>query len=227
MRRAARTCWPTSSTWSSVPRTKARHGPAAPSPASTPRGSRPAERAPLLQEIEIRGAALVAEEKVGFGTTPSLTPAGLVPKPYAVRMFVAATANGFAVHAGRPGHDRRPRADRGAQRARRGVARRVGGQRRRRLPPFTSLWRPTIEAAQVRRSPHDLPSRAADNLFWLGRYTERADWTMRVLRICLEPPAGGQRAAPGAAREPHRAARSCSPRTTARCPASGRRPTRA
>ena len=53
------------------------------------------------------------------------------------------------------------------------------------LPPFTSLWRPTIEAAQVRRSPHDLPSRAADNLFWLGRYTERADWTMRILRICL------------------------------------------
>ena len=37
----------------------------------------------------------------------------------------------------------------------------------------------------VRRAPHDLPSRAADNLFWLGRYTERADWTMRVLRICL------------------------------------------
>jgi uncharacterized alpha-E superfamily protein len=52
-------------------------------------------------------------------------------------------------------------------------------------PPHTSLWRPTIEAAQVRRSPHDLPSRAADNLFWLGRYTERADWTMRTLRICL------------------------------------------
>jgi uncharacterized alpha-E superfamily protein len=52
-------------------------------------------------------------------------------------------------------------------------------------PPFTSLWRPTIEATQVRRSPHDLPSRAADNLFWLGRYTEDADWTMRVLRTCL------------------------------------------
>jgi uncharacterized alpha-E superfamily protein len=39
--------------------------------------------------------------------------------------------------------------------------------------------------AQVQRAAHDLPSRAADNLFWLGRYTERADWTMRVLRTCL------------------------------------------
>ena len=53
------------------------------------------ERARLLQEIEIRGAALVAEEKVGFGTTPSFSASGLIPKPYAVRLFVAATANGF------------------------------------------------------------------------------------------------------------------------------------
>ena len=28
-------------------------------------------------------------------------------------------------------------------------------------------------------------SRAADNLFWLGRYIEYADWTFRVLRTCL------------------------------------------
>jgi uncharacterized alpha-E superfamily protein len=51
--------------------------------------------------------------------------------------------------------------------------------------PFTSLWRPTIESARIEHTPQDLPSRAADNQFWLGRYVERADWTMRVLRICL------------------------------------------
>jgi uncharacterized alpha-E superfamily protein len=51
--------------------------------------------------------------------------------------------------------------------------------------PFTSLWRPAVPATRVERAPQDLPSRTADNLFWLGRYTERADWTMRVLRICL------------------------------------------
>ena len=54
------------------------------------------------------------------------------------------------------------------------------------LPPHVSLWRPSIEMAQVQRGAYDLPSRAADNLFWLGRYTERADWTMRVLRTCLQ-----------------------------------------
>ena len=51
--------------------------------------------------------------------------------------------------------------------------------------PFTSLWRPTSEAIRIERAPQDVPSRAADSLFWLGRYVERADWTMRVLRICL------------------------------------------
>ena len=144
----------------------------------------PSERARLLQEIEIRGAALVAEEKIGFGTTPSLSASGLVPKPYAVRLFVAATANGFLVLPGGLAMTVDP--DRTvALSAPDGESRDVWVVSDTTLPPYTSLWRPTIEAAQVRRSLHDLPSRAADNLFWLGRYIERADWTMRTLRMCL------------------------------------------
>ena len=76
-----------------------------------------AEREKVLQEIEIRGAALVAEEKVGFGTTPSLTPAGLVPKPYALRLFVAATSSGFAVMPGGLAMTVDPELHRGAERA--------------------------------------------------------------------------------------------------------------
>jgi uncharacterized circularly permuted ATP-grasp superfamily protein/uncharacterized alpha-E superfamily protein len=144
----------------------------------------PAEHEALLQEITIRGAGLVGEAKVGFGTTPSLTPAGLVAKPYAVRMFVAATANGFTVLPGGFAMTVDPDLT-VALSAPDGESRDVWVVSDATLPPFTSLWRPAIEAAQVRRSPHDLPSRAADNLFWLGRYTERADWTMRVLRTCL------------------------------------------
>ena len=55
-----------------------------------PRLSADRARRRCCEEIELRGATLVAEEKIGFGTTPSLTPAGLVPKPYALRLFVAA-----------------------------------------------------------------------------------------------------------------------------------------
>lgn len=144
----------------------------------------PAELDTLLQEIEIRGASLVAEAKVGFGTTPSLTSAGLVPKPYALRLFVTATSSGFAVLPGGLAMTVDPDST-VALSAPDGESRDVWVVSDATPPPFASLWRPTIEAARVQRAPQDLPSRAADNLFWLGRYTERADWTMRVLRICL------------------------------------------
>jgi uncharacterized circularly permuted ATP-grasp superfamily protein/uncharacterized alpha-E superfamily protein len=153
-------------------------------PGIDPARLNPEEREKLLQEIEIRGASLVAEEKLGFGTTPSLTAAVLLPKPYALRLFVTATSNGFVVMPGGlamtvdPGHTV-------ALSAPDGESRDVWVLSDAVPPPFTSLWRPALAAARIERAPQDLPSRAADNLFWLGRYTERADWTMRVLRICL------------------------------------------
>jgi uncharacterized circularly permuted ATP-grasp superfamily protein/uncharacterized alpha-E superfamily protein len=138
----------------------------------------------LRREIEIRGANLVAEEKGRFGTTPSLTTSGLTPKPYALRMFVTATSQGFAVMPGGLAMTVDP-GQTVALSAPDGESRDVWITSDAAPPPFTSLWRPTIAGARIDRSPQDLPSRAADNLFWLGRYTERADWTMRVLRICL------------------------------------------
>jgi uncharacterized alpha-E superfamily protein len=142
------------------------------------------ERSTLLQEIELRGAALVAEAKTGFGTTPSLTAAALVPKPYALRLFVAATDGGLAVLPGGLAMTVDP--DRTvALSAPDGESRDVWIVGETPSAPFTSLWRPTVEAARIRRPVEELPSRAAENLFWLGRYSERADWSMRVLRTCL------------------------------------------
>lgn len=140
-----------------------------------------AERASLIQDIEINGARLVAEEKVGFGTTPALGAKGLVPQPYAVRLFVAATGHGYVVMPGGLAMNVDP-SSAVALNAPDGATRDVWVASDGPTPPFVSLWRPTIEAAQIQRTPRQLPSRAADNLFWLGRYTERADWTLRVLR---------------------------------------------
>ena len=46
--------------------------------------------------------------------------------------------------------------------------------------PFTLLA--NQEDVKVRRILGNLPSRAADNLFWLGRYLERAEATLRLVR---------------------------------------------
>ena len=42
------------------------------------------------------------------------------------------------------------------------------------------------------RSGNDLPSRDADNLFWLGRMVERADTSARVFRVLLQRVVGGE-----------------------------------
>ncbi len=45
-----------------------------------------------------------------------------------------------------------------------------------------TLLRPQAAAVELRRSSNDLPSRVADNLYWLGRHIERADGLVRHLR---------------------------------------------
>jgi uncharacterized circularly permuted ATP-grasp superfamily protein/uncharacterized alpha-E superfamily protein len=48
-----------------------------------------------------------------------------------------------------------------------------------------SLLPPLGEQLEINRSGDDLPSRVADNLFWLGRYVERAEGRARLLRSIL------------------------------------------
>lgn len=50
------------------------------------------------------------------------------------------------------------------------------------------LKEPTVAkpaTAQIQRRSFDLPSRTADNLFWLGRYIERAEMQTRLLRTII------------------------------------------
>ncbi len=160
----------------------ARPGRAAPS--RDPVKLSPRERAALVEEIERDGDRLVAEAKVSLGTTPSYTLEGLEPKPYGVRVFACAVADGFVVMPGGLAMTVDPGVSM-ALSAPDGASRDVWVVSQETQPAFKSLWLPAIEAAQVQRGPRELPSRAADNLFWLGRYVEDADWTFRLLRNCL------------------------------------------
>jgi uncharacterized circularly permuted ATP-grasp superfamily protein/uncharacterized alpha-E superfamily protein len=142
------------------------------------------ERRALQDEIELHGNLLVAEERIGFGTTPMLTSEGLVPQPFAVRLFVAATADGFTVMPGGLAMGVAPdlAVALSAPEARtHDVWIIADGE----MPPHRSLWQPTIETARVQRSQRVIQSRVADDLFWLGRYGERSEWIMRVLRSAL------------------------------------------
>ncbi len=47
------------------------------------------------------------------------------------------------------------------------------------------MLRPRDQPVELRRGSADLPSRVADNLFWLGRYAERAENIARLLRTLI------------------------------------------
>ena len=70
--------------------------------------------------------------------------------------------------------------------------RRLGGRCLDRRRPAGGARQPDPRTAcgpSSRRSPAPLPSRAADNLYWLGRYIERAEGVMRQMRS-LSPARG-------------------------------------
>ena len=138
------------------------------------------ERARLVDAINQRGVDYVAQEPTKFSTTPAWIDGRLSPRPFVLRVFAAATANGWAVMPGgfcrisnRP-DVRAVSMDAGAQSSDVWVL--TSG------PIKWSTLLPSDEDPPIVRALGNLPSRAADNLFWMGRYFERAEATLRVVR---------------------------------------------
>ncbi len=52
-------------------------------------------------------------------------------------------------------------------------------------PAVETTLLPSPDRVTIKRATGMLPSRAADNLFWLGRYVERTEATLRVVRALL------------------------------------------
>lgn len=134
-----------------------------------------------LDDFVDRGAGqLVAQEIATLSTTPAFKGDVLVPHPMSIRVFLARTENGWHVM---PGGFARigPVGDATA------LAMQSGGSAadvwivsKKPVRAETMLEHPS--APFVRQQPAVLPSRAADNLFWMGRYVERAENMIRMLR---------------------------------------------
>ena len=138
------------------------------------------DRAELGAILAERGEEFVAQEVVSLSTTPTLVKGRLQPRPLSLRVFLARTSAGWQVMPGgfaRIGASQDPTA----------LAMQRGGS-------AADVWivSPTevpvdslVEkraGAYARPEPGALPSRAADNLYWLGRYVERTEMIVRLLR---------------------------------------------
>jgi uncharacterized circularly permuted ATP-grasp superfamily protein/uncharacterized alpha-E superfamily protein len=137
-------------------------------------------RARLIEAMGARGMDYVGQEVVQLSTTPVWTEEGLAPRPFALRVFAAATAEGWRVM---PGGFCRV-SDRLDVRA---ISMGAGARSAdvwvlADRPIDNASLLPTSDDVEIVRMVGDLPSRAADNLFWMGRYLERAEATLRLVR---------------------------------------------
>ena len=152
------------------------------------------QRERLLQAVRRHRPAYVAQHRIDRSTAPVFVRGRIEGWPIGMRLFATADRDGtYQVmpgglaralppsHAqapvGRPGsgHDELPPGVRGKD---------VWILSDRPVSTVT-LLRPQAAAVELRRSTYDLPSRVADNLYWLGRHVERADGLVRHLRAVV------------------------------------------
>ncbi|RUU47767.1 hypothetical protein EOD08_05250 [Mesorhizobium sp. M6A.T.Ca.TU.002.02.2.1] len=138
------------------------------------------ERAELIAQIERGGGDFVGQEAVTLSTTPVYVGGWLEPRPASLRVYLARTPEGWSVMPGgfaRVGFSLDPTAiamQRGGQAADVWVVSDRPVERETLLPQEHDSFTRTL--------PGSLPSRAAENLTWLGRYIERSEDTVRILR---------------------------------------------
>jgi uncharacterized circularly permuted ATP-grasp superfamily protein/uncharacterized alpha-E superfamily protein len=150
-----------------------------------PDALQPRDLEALKFDLETNGQDFVAEERHGCATAPSWTLEGLKARPFAMRLYVVAVDGDYRVMPGglAMSLDGTPGV---AMSAMDGHSRDVWiiSEEEAQAPHIT-LMRPAAEVARVLRTGIGLRSRIADNLYWLGRYCERADWVMRLMRGAL------------------------------------------
>jgi len=137
------------------------------------------QRAALAERLTANGGGFVGQEAVTLSTTPVYVGGWLEPRPASLRVYLARTADGWIVMPGgfaRVGFTQDTTAiamQRGGQAADVWVVCRSPVEQHTLLPQ---------EDGFARSMPGSLPSRAAENLLWLGRYIERTEDTVRMLR---------------------------------------------
>lgn len=156
-----------------------------------------AARAEMLQRIEARPHAYVAQEMVELAQAPAWSRSHerrLLARPAGLRAYAVTTPDGYSVMPG------------GLARVATGANARIismqrGGSSKdawvltQGAVSEFSILKPSLGLREIVRGGANLTSRVVENLFWLGRYSERFDDSARMLRAVLSRlvEAGGQK----------------------------------
>lgn len=142
------------------------------------------ERSAFLTELERRPMDYVGQELVQLSTTPALVDGALLPRPFILRAFLARDANGE--WRAMPGGFGRLAAHDDMRAVLMGE-----GDMSADVCIVTDEPQPSIGTLDssapiaIRRVAGTLPSKAADNFFWLARYLERGEMVLRMVRVLI------------------------------------------
>lgn len=144
-------------------------------------------RAEMLLRIEARPHAYVAQEMVQLSQAPTWSRTHerrLLARPVGLRAYAVTTPDGYSVmpggltRVGTAGDTRILSMQRG------GASKDTWVQTNGPVSDF-SLLKPSVGVRDLVRAGANLSSRVVENLFWLGRYSERFDDSARMLRVAL------------------------------------------
>jgi uncharacterized circularly permuted ATP-grasp superfamily protein/uncharacterized alpha-E superfamily protein len=139
----------------------------------------------LRQKILARPHLFVGQEAISMSTVPVLMKDGIKPRHTVLRSFLVSDENDYMVM---PGGLTRVSSEENKL----VVSNQSGGMSKdtwvlaTEPEKFVSLL---SERRQARLAPDkggEVPGRVADNMFWVGRYLERAEFSSRILRLALQ-----------------------------------------
>ncbi len=142
------------------------------------------ERDEMIAKLRAQPHAYVAQEWIPMSQAPVWGGDGLQARTVGLRLFAVATGEGYTVMPGALGRVAASPHQEVLSMPRGGISKdvwvRASGPVRR-----VSLLKRRLGVIDLVCGGSDVPSRVGDNLFWLGRYTERSEATARLLRATL------------------------------------------
>ena len=141
---------------------------------------RPAEKHKLAQQLQARPHEYVAQERIALSTVPVWDSGHLDSRSLVLRAYVLNTGNGWLALPG--GLVRVAEAEGSVVSMQRGGHSKDAWVLWNSPVDTFSMLHPRNEPVELRRVSQMVPSSVADNVFWLGRYVERAENIARILR---------------------------------------------
>lgn len=139
----------------------------------------------LNADLNLRGASYTGHERFDLASTPTLSDGKLEPRRHVLRCFLVAHDGGYRMM---PGGLTRVASstDQGNLSMQRGAGSKDTWFLSDGPPTGPTLVKMEPPGFALQRSGTDLPSRVVDNLFWLGRYTDRLESIVRLFRTVLQ-----------------------------------------